>query len=994
MRTSLLLFIFSFIASQSYSQKHNYDSIQKELIRLFSNGSHKEAYKLADYILPILKKDHARDDSLYAYILYYATITYGLQKDYIKPAETTVELEKIALGRFGEHSMKYWSALYLRYEYFHRTGDQHGVIAYNKRIKSLLTELYSGPDREYPGFEMVYNKRDIKFCLSVSLNALGFAHGQIGKIAEADKYIQEASKLLDEEYLVSHDPRSHTNFLFNYASFLNEIERLEEAEAVYMQAVEWAKKVYNESHPSYAETLLEQAAFYTTSGDYEKSIRLLRQVKRIFENSFQKNSPSYRRTIIHLANLYLNTNNIPDAITTINLLKKMGLQIDNPDIYDKASVIFPQIRLQLINNDFQGADSLLTEIESYERIDSLMYNYIKPGHANARAVFHFQKKEFDKAGYYFSWLLNNELLSGRNNTNSYSLAAMKKANNYLSGGLPDSAEIYILQGSEIMTEMLKKNFSFFSDNQRQNYLEKSEALFHSLYKITATHSTNNLVIAAYNSQLLLKGLLLKTSVIKNRQIEWKNSSQKKLFYEYVDLRKAIVAQSGKGLSSANNVDKLKEEAELLEKKLAKFSGHIIDQTFNSKNAVDIANALKPGEAALEFISYNSSDTGFLGALLVTYEKKQPRFIRLCPQAQLDNLLKTRSTNPSATINLIYKGLISNSLYKLIWKPIEASLEKTKKIYFAPSGILYQINLVAVEDDNSELISDKYFLSQVNTTSFVTTRTNHIIHNSDKIILYGGITYDADSTALKKAVFSYKISEAESRSLPDDLERGGGFPYLPGTNTEVTQIMKLGKTGKFSIETRKGIQASEESIKALDGKASPRILHIASHGFFFPNPKKQKKDVLFDNQRGSYLFKQSENPLFRSGLALAGAETAWKGKPVNGIEDGILTAYEISNMYLPNTLLVVLSACETGLGDIRGNEGVYGLQRSFNMAGVQNLVMSLWKVPDTESAEFMTLLYKNIFTKQTIEDAFRNTQTTMKNKYRNEPYKWAAWILVR
>ena len=100
------------------------------------------------------------------------------------------------------------------------------------------------------------------------------------------------------------------------------------------------------------------------------------------------------------------------------------------------------------------------------------------------------------------------------------------------------------------------------------------------------------------------------------------------------------------------------------------------------------------------------------------------------------------------------------------------------------------------------------------------------------------------------------------------------------------------------------------------------------------------------------------------------------------------------MYLPNTKLVVLSACETGLGDIQGSEGVYGLQRAFKMAGVQNLVMSLWKVPDTETAEFMQEMYKNLFAGKEISDAFYQAQTTMKNKYRNDPYKWAAWVLVR
>ena len=114
----------------------------------------------------------------------------------------------------------------------------------------------------------------------------------------------------------------------------------------------------------------------------------------------------------------------------------------------------------------------------------------------------------------------------------------------------------------------------------------------------------------------------------------------------------------------------------------------------------------------------------------------------------------------------------------------------------------------------------------------------------------------------------------------------------------------------------------------------------------------------------------------------------------GVEDGILTSYEVSNMYLPNTKLVVLSACETGLGDVQGSEGVYGLQRAFKMAGVQNLVMSLWKVDDKAASEFMEMFYMNLFAKQTITDAFYNAQAVMKNKYRNDPYKWAAWVLVR
>lgn len=137
----------------------------------------------------------------------------------------------------------------------------------------------------------------------------------------------------------------------------------------------------------------------------------------------------------------------------------------------------------------------------------------------------------------------------------------------------------------------------------------------------------------------------------------------------------------------------------------------------------------------------------------------------------------------------------------------------------------------------------------------------------------------------------------------------------------------------------------------------------------------------------------KDPLLRSGLIMAGANKAWK----NGVnllekEDGIMTAMEISNLDLSNTDLVVLSACETGLGDIQGSEGVYGLQRAFKMAGVDVLIMSLWKVPDIETAEFMNMFYDLWIKNKNARVAFRNTQKLMQEKYKGEPSKWAAFVL--
>ena len=138
------------------------------------------------------------------------------------------------------------------------------------------------------------------------------------------------------------------------------------------------------------------------------------------------------------------------------------------------------------------------------------------------------------------------------------------------------------------------------------------------------------------------------------------------------------------------------------------------------------------------------------------------------------------------------------------------------------------------------------------------------------------------------------------------------------------------------------------------------------------------------------FTVQQNPMFRSGLVLAGGNAAWKGKPVpSGTEDGILTAYEIAQMDLSNTDLVVLSACETALGDIQGNEGVIGLQRAFKMAGVKQILMSLWKVPDAQTDELMLLFYTSLLDGNNANTALRNAQLVMKAKF--PPYYWAGFV---
>ncbi len=193
-----------------------------------------------------------------------------------------------------------------------------------------------------------------------------------------------------------------------------------------------------------------------------------------------------------------------------------------------------------------------------------------------------------------------------------------------------------------------------------------------------------------------------------------------------------------------------------------------------------------------------------------------------------------------------------------------------------------------------------------------------------------------------------------------------------------------------VASYQGEQALEEVVKTA---ASPRVLHLATHGFFLSDQQVKLRESLSGQSAGM------EDPMMRSGLFFAGADRTLKSEaPIEGIENGVLTAYEATGLNLQGTELVVLSACETGRGQVQNGEGVFGLGRALQEAGAESVLMSLWSVPDRETQELMTQFYKNWLTGMDKPEALRRAQITerdrVKERYGKDlPYYWGAFILV-
>ena len=496
---------------------------------------------------------------------------------------------------------------------------------------------------------------------------------------------------------------------------------------------------------------------------------------------------------------------------------------------------------------------------------------------------------------------------------------------------------------------------------------------------------------SYNAELVTKGLLLTSEIEFNRLIA--ESRNTKLIAECENMRRLGLILNGE---LEKPMDERLYNCDSLEKEIQKMERHLVENCrqygdFTSSIAIswkDVQKSLKPNDVAIEFANFTENDMVKYAAIVLTKSMESPVFVPLFDESDIARLLRgitpAKPESPkdddrgASTVSAKRQGIYeSTGLYRLVWQPLEKYFPKNPRIYFAPSGTLHQIAVEYAPVDNDKTISDKYDIYRVSSTRFLAM--NYMPRPLKNSVLYGGILYDSDTATMKRESDRYSTRTTNSTSIfaLNRNEDRGSLSYLPGTKTEVEDI--VGKLKKSRVKTRlyEGTQANEESFKALSG-SDLAVLHIATHGFFLPTDEK-----LFGDQS-----------LIQSGLLLSGANYAWQNKPLpEGIEDGILTAKEISFMDLRKTDLVVLSACQTALGEITG-EGVFGLQRGFKKAGARTIIMSLWPVDDNATLLMMTEFYSNLTSGMTKREAFIAAQNKVKATAGFEnPRYWAAFIML-
>ena len=549
------------------------------------------------------------------------------------------------------------------------------------------------------------------------------------------------------------------------------------------------------------------------------------------------------------------------------------------------------------------------------------------------------------------------------------------------------------KGYEAYVKLIKDEFCRRGERDRANYWQTVKGYIYATVDLAAqtssqqaTRRTRSLAGPAYNALLLYKGLLLNTTVGFENHV--KNSG----------VQDAINLLEQKKLLAANNApDSVIDSIDLVILQYLREDGKpytipSLDITWDS-----VLAALGDDDLAIEFFRDRKNE---YGAVLLRKDWQTPLIVMLDNELKISGNYKSLDDALKLQMQIDY-SYNANDLWQLsraVWTDeIVKHFPKTKdgRIFFSADGEL-QVNGIEnlpflpiknPQKNNDEFwrekyhtVSEIYNVHRLSSTRELAMKRQYA--SNYRAAVFGGIKYDIPR---KRMVENFREPRSNGGlKLVVHGKKRNTLDSLPGTRIEanaVSDLLGRGLQNRFEVHKFMDDYGTEEEFKGLSSK-NYQIVHVATHGF-----------ALNDGNASFISEADANNPLARSGLLLAGANASWNGFPTRGREDGILTALEISRMDLRSTDIVALSACETGLGAI-GEDGVFGLQRGFKMAGVGAILMSLWQVNDDATCFLMTEFYRNWIEGMSKHEAFEEAKRQVRSHDGWEsPWFWAAFILL-
>jgi tetratricopeptide (TPR) repeat protein len=963
-RAFIIVFWISFTLNSIVAGQGTHNISFSEKLRLakshIANAKPKEALEL---MLPVLNVKEAliTEDSIQLYSTigqcYYQMQQYTDAISYYKKANDMASGNDTLTSSFN-----YQIGLS-----FYRKSDYQNATKYMIEARNLYRKLYGTNDRNY----------------TASLNTLGFLYNIQAKYSEAEKTFQEARQI--SLRLNGGEDLQYSRIINNLANVYCNLNRFESADELYKTSLRIKEKISGRNSKDYANTLYNLADFYSHLGRYDKAKSTIQEGIDIFKNLNETNHPDYLKFFDYLAILTDNTDQEEEAE---KLFKEALGRRDSLKLTDRDDYALNLMNLGGLYVEQKKYKEAFPYIEKAVALISSIYGKSHPTYAKVLiSLASIQSKQNDHKNALLNYREAIQIIQktlGRDHIESFNAQFTYAKYIRTQGNKEEAISIY-KKIDPIPRLYLKRASRFLSEKELSEKVQEYKSYIHELYSFLREYpEEEELASLAYNMSIYYRGFILNSMQrIRLNMLKAQKVSDSR--DEIISLHRQLENELNRPITERGNTREIELMISEKESEIASKIGSFSDEE-RLVTWEDVRLSLGEKETALEFILFPDSKAGdslIYGALLLNSDLLSPIYIDICSESDLIKLLRTNPNRTSDYIAMLYNfsnrgaSVITDNgknLMELIWRPLQDVIRGTKRLFIVPDGLLNRVAFAAIPTSLENVISDSIHLIYLSSTKQVIPNDLRIMaYSGNHALVVGGVLYDSEP-----------VEMVASRTGTSTDQKKIQWQYLPWAEKESKEVITNLKKANFSVSYFAGNNATENRLlDSLEKSEDYRLIHFATHGYFANSTE--------HDQKGSSNF--YGGGMMNSAIVLSGANQARNALTDNERNDGLLTAYAISKLNLSKTELVVLSACETALGDIQEVEGVYGLQRAFKLAGVNQLIMSLWQIPDRETKDFMVSFYKNWLTDRvSIREAFYKTQMEFRERFVN-PYQWAGFVLL-
>jgi CHAT domain-containing protein/lipopolysaccharide biosynthesis regulator YciM len=784
----------------------------------------------------------------------------------------------------------------------------------------------------------------------------------------------------------------------------NSTGEYDKAEPLFQESLAITEKTLGNDHPRIVVSLMNMANLHVNRSAYDQALAELQRALAIAEKQLDVTDFSFIAVVNNLGDLYVSMTKYDEAEP---LTERAIEMIEKTRGRDYPRLAEPLMNLAIIAREKK---QYARALELLDRSKALREKAYGPRNSEVAACLitignvHRAEGEFQKAVE--SYQQARDILETAAGPYHYLtlLTYVNAAIAYAALGDINQALAYQTRSDSILEKSIDLNLAIGSEHEKSQFLSEAAERTDRTISVNALLAPNNAAATDLASLVLLqrKGRLLDAMSGSMAALRERMSSTDQKLLDELNVATAKLAKlalNGAGKMPPEEYEKqlasLGKERERLEAEISRRSGEFRTQA-QSVTLAAVKSSIPEKAALIEFASYRPYDPkadsnvrAYGEPHYIVYVLRKDGGVQwkeIGPAKAIDaevTALRAALRDPGRTD----VQLLARTLDEKVMQPVRSLTGDATQLLISPDGELNLVPFEALVDEQQNYLVERYSINYLTTGRDLLRLQVARASRSGPMIVADPIYGEPVETAALQAPrlrsssrVGSKLAARRSVTTADDLS-GVYFSPLAGTALEASAI----KSAFPEARLLTGRQATESAIKKIDG---PSILHIATHGFFLADPaEKDANQYPTKGYRGVQASANAENPLLRSGLALAGANLSHTGP-----EKGILTALEASTLNLWGTKLVTLSACDTGVGQIRNGEGVYGLRRAFVLAGAESVVMSLWPVSDYATREMMSSYYKGLRKGLGRGEALRQTKLAMlKRKDRHHPFYWASFI---